>query len=149
MKTSKPVVEVLSTDADTQALGQRLARVVRPGDVIFLRGKLGAGKTTLVRGFLREMGHVGTVKSPTYTLVEPYEYNNLLIYHFDLYRFSGPIDFISAGFEDYFTESSICLLEWPEHAETLLQSPDFDIQLSHIDNHRQVTIGLPADRQAI
>ena len=116
-------------EAATLALGARLANVICPGLVIYLHGDLGAGKTTLVRGLLHGLGHVGKVKSPTYTLVEPYVISGLPLYHFDLYRFVDPEEWEVSGFRDYFNAQSVCFVEWPEKARELLPQPDIDIRL--------------------
>lgn len=102
-----------------------------------LAGDLGAGKTTLVRATLRGLGHTGRVRSPTYTLVEPYVLERpageLAIYHFDLYRFSDPAEWADAGFREYFDTGAICLVEWPQRAGRLLGVPDlvFALELDH------------------
>src|SRR5688572_30868336 len=102
--------------AATEALGAALAPGVTPGRVLHLRGDLGAGKTTVVRGLLRALGHAGRVKSPTYTLVEPYELSSLHFYHFDFYRLKDRSEWEHAGFRDYFNAQSMCVIEWPERA---------------------------------
>jgi len=120
----------LSDETATLAFGARLATAIQPGLVIYLHGDLGAGKTTLIRGLLHGLGHVGKVKSPTYTLVEPYVISGLPLYHFDLYRFIDPEEWEASGFRDYFNAQSVCFVEWPEKASGLLPQPDIDIQLT-------------------
>ncbi|WP_334107466.1 tRNA (adenosine(37)-N6)-threonylcarbamoyltransferase complex ATPase subunit type 1 TsaE [Methylobacillus sp.] len=128
----------LPDEAATLAFGASLAQALKPGINIYLHGDLGAGKTTLVRGLLRELGHVGKVKSPTYTLVEPYTVSRLNLYHFDLYRFIDPEEWDVAGFRDYFNPESLCLVEWPEKAQELLPAPDIDIRLQPEGQGRRV-----------
>jgi tRNA threonylcarbamoyladenosine biosynthesis protein TsaE len=109
----------LAAESDTLALGRALAPLLEPGMVIHLCGDLGAGKTTLARGILRGLGHEGRVKSPTFTLVEPYEFSRLYLYHFDFYRFLDQQELEDSGFRDYFNAESVCLVEWPEKAPDL------------------------------
>ena len=118
----------LPDESDTQRLGAALAAVIVPGLVIYLHGDLGAGKTSLVRALLHAAGHAGHVRSPTYTLAEPYSVQidgtPVEIIHFDLYRMSSPEEFLDAGFRDHFNHRSICLVEWPEKGEAVLPPPD-------------------------
>ncbi|OAJ72058.1 tRNA (N6-adenosine(37)-N6)-threonylcarbamoyltransferase complex ATPase TsaE [Methylobacillus sp. MM3] len=130
----------LSDEAATMALGARLAEALHGGLAIWLQGNLGAGKTTLVRGLLRGLGYEGKVKSPTYTLVEPYVISGLYLYHFDLYRFVDPEEWEAAGFRDYFNAQSVCLIEWPEKAGDLLPPADMEIALEPSGAGRTATL---------
>jgi tRNA threonylcarbamoyladenosine biosynthesis protein TsaE len=130
----------LSDEAATMALGARLAEALHGGLAIWLKGNLGAGKTTLVRGLLRGLGYEGKVKSPTYTLVEPYVISGLYLYHFDLYRFVDPEEWEAAGFRDYFNAQSVCLIEWPEKAGDLLPPADMEIALEPSGAGRTATL---------
>ena len=119
----------LRDEAATLALGALVARGLQPGLNIYLSGELGAGKTTFVRGLLRELGFEGRVKSPTYALVELYVISRLNLYHFDFYRFRDPEEWHEAGFRDLFSPSNICLVEWPEKARDLLPTADLLLNL--------------------
>jgi len=130
----------LPDPAATEALGAALASGARAGRVIYLRGDLGAGKTTLVRGLLRALGHAGRVKSPTYTLVEPYELSSLHFYHFDFYRLKNKEEWEQAGFREYFNGEALCAVEWPERAHGLLAPPDLDIELRFEGEHRRARL---------
>jgi tRNA threonylcarbamoyladenosine biosynthesis protein TsaE len=130
----------LADEAGTAALAARLAKTLQPGMVIFLRGELGAGKTTLVRALLQALGHRGRVKSPTYTLVEQYEASGLHLRHFDLYRFREAGEWEAAGFRDEFNGSNICLIEWPEKAQGLLPQEDVAIVFDMLPHGRRVTL---------
>ena len=120
----------LVDQAATEALAARLAPALGPGVVVWLTGGLGAGKTTLVRGLLRALGHTGAVKSPTFTLLEPYNLPRFPVYHFDFYRFSSADEWRDAGFEEYFRGEGSCLVEWPELAGPSLPAPDLRIALA-------------------
>ena len=119
----------LPDPAATEALGAALAAGVAPGRVLHLRGELGAGKTTVVRGVLRALGYDGRVKSPTYTLVEPYALSSLHLYHFDFFRLKDGAEWTNSGFRDYFGPHAACLVEWPERVGAALGAPDLELQL--------------------
>lgn len=132
---------LIKNSDEMEAFGARLAQKIKKMPyVIFLEGDLGAGKTTLARGFLRELGHNGPVKSPTYNIVESYELNNTLVHHFDLYRLGNSDELEAMGFLDYFDERSICLLEWPEIAKRYLKEPDIYCTINKLGDARKIVI---------
>lgn len=120
----------LADEAAMVSFGEQLATVAGGQGVVYLQGDLGMGKTTLSRGAIRGSGHTGSVKSPTYTLVEPYEVGDKRIYHFDLYRLADPEELEYLGIRDYFDEESFCLVEWPDKGKGILPAPDLVIELS-------------------
>lgn len=125
----KPVVRLLPDHAATENLGYTISRMLTPGVVVYLEGELGAGKTTLTRGLLAGFGHSGTVKSPTYTLVEQYEFEGFTVYHFDLYRLADPEELDYMGIRDYFTGSSVAIIEWPARGAGFVATPDLVVRL--------------------
>jgi tRNA threonylcarbamoyladenosine biosynthesis protein TsaE len=134
----------LDDEAGTAALGASLARALEPGLTIYLHGDLGAGKTALTRALLHAAGHEGHVKSPTYTLAEPYTVviagRAVDLIHFDLYRMAGPEEFLDAGFREHFNENCICIIEWPEKAEPVLPPPDINVFLNISGHGREVEL---------
>lgn len=129
----------LSDEAATLAIATRVARACPEGAVIYLRGDLGAGKTTFARGFLRALGVTGHVKSPTFTVVEPYEIQGRGAAHFDLYRINDPAELNAIGLREYFTPGAWVLVEWPERGQGVLPEPDLELEFEYHDAGRRVT----------
>ena len=129
----------LPDEAATLDLGRALAPCLQPGLIVYLRGDLGAGKTTLVRGILRGLGYTGAVRSPTYTLVELYGVSRLDLHHFDFYRFQDPREWIDAGFRESFDDRSVSLIEWPEKAAGSVPPADVEITLAPSDSGRNAS----------
>lgn len=130
----QPFTAYLADDHATAALGGALAHAILPGLVIYLHGDLGAGKTALTRALIHACGYAGTVKSPTYTLAEPYaatvngEPGSII--HYDLYRMASPEEFLDAGFRDDFDGRNVCIVEWPEKGDPVLPPPDLNVILT-------------------
>lgn len=139
----QPAEFFLENEAATLTLGHELGLLFLqyPNSLcIYLKGNLGAGKTTLTRGILGAFGHQSAVKSPTYTLVETYQFANRTLHHFDLYRLKDPEELEFMGIRDYFAQDNICLLEWPEHGQEHLQKPNLIIQLEYQKEGRLLRI---------
>lgn len=140
----------LPDEAATAALGASLAAALAPGLTIYLHGDLGAGKTALTRAMLHAAGHAGHVKSPTYTLAEPYRITlsgqSVEVVHFDLYRLASPEEFLDAGFREYFNDNTLCIIEWPEKAAGVLPAPDIEILLSIIGSGRDIELHALSDQ---
>ncbi len=121
-------------------LGKQLAVAILPATTVYLEGDLGAGKTTLCRGLLRGFGHDAAVKSPTYTLVEPYQLQDQSIYHFDLYRLADPSELEYVGIRDYFEGGAICIIEWPERGLGFLPPADLVVTIEVKGSGRLLTL---------
>ncbi len=130
----------LADEAATEALGGALAAVLAPGLLVFLRGQLGAGKTTLVRGMLRALGHEGPVRSPTYALVESYRVAGFELHHFDLYRLTDPDELEFMGLRDFLDGNAVCMIEWPERGNGMLPRADMEIELRVSDGGRRARL---------
>ncbi len=135
----------LPDEAATIAIGSGLAQVLKSMDkqqalVVYLNGDLGAGKTTLTRGFVRGMGHEGNVKSPTYTIVEPYQLAPWRVFHFDLYRLADAEELEYVGIGDYFNDDCCCFIAWQEKGAGLLAKADLIINMAYQDEQRIITL---------
>lgn len=164
----------LHDEAGTLALGTALAQALLPGLVIYLHGDLGAGKTTLTRALLHACGHIGPVKSPTYTLAETYTVRlpptppdspaspstaaiphagpaqaQCEVVHFDLYRMASAEEFLDAGFREYFNNNNICIVEWPEKGEPVLPAPDIDVFLDVAGTGRRVELSALSEQGSL
>ena len=136
----------LANEDAMMSFGSRIAQVTEGLGVIFLEGDLGAGKTTLSRGIIRGLGHVGAVKSPTFTLVEPYEIGLIRAFHFDLYRLVDPEELEYMGIRDYFDGSALCLIEWPQRGAGFLPKPDLTITIRAHAEGRSLTLSPEGSR---
>lgn len=123
---------ICKSEEDTKKVAELIAPLLKAGMVIFLKGELGAGKTTLVRYLLKSLGYQDKVKSPTYNLVETHQLKNFTIHHFDLYRFGCPEEWFSGGFDDYLiTDNTISIIEWPEKIRGVNIRPDIEVIISN------------------
>ena len=134
---------LLANEQKMNAFGEEIAKAVtcvnRPL-LIVLNGDLGAGKTTLSRGILLGLGHMGAVKSPTYTIVEPYDLEIGKVFHFDLYRLMDPEELYDIGFNDYLSEAQLCMIEWPDKGGGLVPKADISLQINSNGLGREVIL---------
>lgn len=136
-------MEYISNSAqETEALGERLAARLRPGDVIAYTGDLGAGKTAFTRGLARGLGVADRVTSPTFTIVNEYEGGRLPLFHFDMYRLGSSDELFDIGWEDYLNRGGVCAVEWSENIADALEEDTIrvDIRRGEHDNQRIITI---------
>lgn len=142
------LTRAIATAEAMEALGAAVARGLQAGQVIFFHGDLGSGKTTMIRGMLSGLGHQGTVKSPTYTLVESYWLAGREIFHFDLYRLNDAEELEFLGIRDYLHGQGICLVEWAERGAGHLPSPDVDVFIEREEDTRTVQLHSHTDKGA-
>lgn len=136
---SESASRMINSEADMEALGRCLAPCLSRVKLVGLKGDLGAGKTTLVRGVLQGMGYEGVSKSPTFSLVEPYELANRSLYHLDLYRLQDPEELEHIGIRDYFDGPGLLLVEWPEKGSGILPPADVELILTKTNGGRTLT----------
>jgi len=137
-----PETAFLRDEAATLRFGRRLAGRLPPGALVFLHGDLGAGKTTLVRGILRGLGHSGSVKSPTYTLLEPYDLARSVVYHFDFYRIADSVELDFIGIDELVESGAMKLVEWPERVADKLPPPDVEVRMQIEGEGRRVEVSV-------
>ena len=130
----------LLNEKKTLEFGNNIAKNLFVGLLIFLKGELGSGKTTLTRGLINGLGHKGSVKSPTYSLLEQYKFEKLNINHFDLYRFNTSDEWITSGFQEHINNVDVNIIEWPEMAREILPKPDLEIRFSYANEGRVINI---------
>jgi len=132
----------LLNEQETELLGAELWEILPEKCLVFLKGELGAGKTTLTRGVLRAAGHKGAVKSPTYTLVEEYDIADRHFFHFDLYRVKEPEELEWIGIRDYLAQQSVCFIEWAELGKGFLPQPDIELWIEAEDEKRVISFNI-------
>lgn len=142
MSLQKTFVYPNTNEFEMEQIGRELSQIVdkmrdRSPVIIYLKGDLGAGKTTLTRGFLRAHGYQAPVKSPTFTLVEPYEFDQYMVYHFDFYRLNSPLELEGMGIRDYFSPNSCCLIEWPEKGQGVCPPAHIEVSIKMTANPKE------------
>jgi tRNA threonylcarbamoyladenosine biosynthesis protein TsaE len=138
--------KILIDEAAQEDFGARLAAACGRSALIFLEGDLGAGKTTLTRGLINAMGHRGAVKSPTYTLIEPYDIDEKRVYHLDLYRVTDPGELEYLGLRELLAEDALVLIEWAERGERWLPAPDLRVRIRHLPEGRELECGAMTEK---
>ena len=133
---------VTNSPAETEALGQRLAERLQPGDVIAYTGDLGAGKTAFTRGLARGLGITERITSPTCTIVNEYQGGRLPLFHFDMYRLGSSEELYEIGWEDYLARGGVCAVEWSEIVADALEEDCIrvDIRQGDTENQRKITV---------
>lgn len=137
---------ILNSFEETEAFAASVAAAVTAPCSIALQGDLGAGKTTFARGFLHALGHKGTVKSPTYTILEPYQFDDITVNHFDLYRLVDPEELELIGAHEMFAEDTINLIEWPEQGAGWLPEMDLWLKIEHLEQGRRFCLSATSPR---
>ena len=132
--------QVFKCEAQLTAFAAKIAKILVSGDVVYLRGELGTGKTTFARAIIQQMGRVDSVTSPTFTLIETYDLNEVLVAHLDLYRIESEAEMEGIGLRDYLDGDWICLIEWPDRAPGMLPDPDLTIDLAYEGKGRSAVL---------
>jgi tRNA threonylcarbamoyladenosine biosynthesis protein TsaE len=132
--------QIFTCEAQLTAFAAKIALILVPGDVVYLRGELGTGKTTFARAIIQQRGSTDSVTSPTFTLIETYHLDDVLVAHLDLYRIESDAEMEGIGLRDYLDGSWICLIEWPDRAPGMLPDPDLTVDLAYEENGRSAVL---------
>jgi len=132
--------QIFKSEAQLTAFAAEIASILVPGDVVYLRGELGTGKTTFARAVIQQRGKTDSVTSPTFTLIETYHLDDVLVAHLDLYRIESDAEMEGIGLRDYLDGDWICLIEWPDRARGMLPDPDLTVNLAYEGNGRSAVL---------
>jgi len=132
--------QIFTCEAQLTAFAAKIALILVPGDVVYLRGELGTGKTTIARAIIQQRGSTDSVTSPTFTLIETYHLDDVLVAHLDLYRIESDAEMEGIGLRDYLDGDWICLIEWPDRARGMLPDPDLTVNLAYEGNGRSAVL---------
>ena len=132
--------QIFTSEAQLKAFAAEIASILVPGDVVYLRGELGTGKTTFARAIIQQRGKTDSVTSPTFTLIETYHLDDVLVAHLDLYRIESDAEMEGIGLRDYLDGDWICLIEWPDRARGMLPDPDLTVNLAYEGNGRSAVL---------
>ena len=132
--------QIFKSEAQLTAFAAEIASILVPGDVVYLRGELGTGKTTFARAIIQQRGSADSVTSPTFTLIETYHLGDVSVAHLDLYRIESDAEMEGIGLRDYLDGDWICLIEWPDRAPSMLPDPDLTVNLAYEGNGRSAVL---------
>ena len=132
--------QIFTSEAQLTAFAAKIALFLEPGDVVYLRGELGTGKTAFARAIIQQRGAADSVTSPTFTLIETYQLNDVSVVHLDLYRIESDAQMEGIGLRDYLDGHWICLIEWPDRAPRMLPGPDLISDLAYEGKGRSAVL---------
>ena len=132
--------QIFTCETQLTAFAAKIALFLEPGDVVYLRGELGTGKTTFARAIIQQRGSADSVTSPTFTLIETYHLDDVSVVHLDLYRIESDAQMEGIGVRDYLDGRWFCLIEWPDRAPRMLPDPDLTIDLAYEGKGRSAVL---------